>query len=85
MGSEMCIRDSYSFYFIFQVSNGKNVAEINDKKSNELAINEGKKSTGIKIPTRIDFEKSGLGNNNKPTVKPIIIERYAFFSLIFLS
>ena len=32
-----------------------------------MAINEGKKSTGIKIPTKIDFEKSGLGNNNKPT------------------
>ena len=37
---------------------------------------------GNKIPTKIDFEKSGLGNNNKPAVMPIIIDMYAFFSLI---
>ena len=40
---------------------------------------------GNKIPIKIDLEKSGLGNNNKPTVKPMIIDRYAFFSLILLS
>ena len=34
------------------------------------------------MPTKIDFEKSGLGNNNKPMNNPIIIEIYAFFSLI---
>ena len=31
------------------------------------------------MPTKIDFEKSGLGNNNKPMNNPIIIEIYAFF------
>jgi len=39
---------------------------------------------GNKIPTKIDFEKSGLGKNNKPTAIPIIIEIYVFFSLIDL-
>ena len=39
---------------------------------------------GNKIPTKIDFEKSGLGKNNKPTTIPNIIEMYAFFSLIDL-
>ena len=39
---------------------------------------------GNKIPINNDLEKSGLGNNNKPASKPTIIERYAFFSLIFL-
>ena len=36
------------------------------------------------MPTKMDFEKSGLGKNNKPTVIPSIIEMYAFFSLIDL-
>ena len=39
---------------------------------------------GNKIPTKIDFEKSGLGKNNNPATIPIIIDMYAFFSLIDL-
>ena len=36
--------------------------------------NDGKKSAGKIIPIKIDFEKSGLGKNNIPAIKPIIIE-----------
>ena len=43
-------------------------------------MNNGKKSAGKIIPTNIDLEKSGLGNNNIPANKPIIIEIYEFFS-----
>ena len=50
---------------------GKNVANRNDKKSKDCAINEGKLLTGNKIPIKIDLEKSGLGNNIKPTNNPI--------------
>ena len=42
--------------------------------------NEGKKSVGKIIPIKIDFEKSGLGKNNIPAIRPIIIEIYEFFS-----
>ena len=45
---------------------GINVDSIKDKNSNDWAINEGKNSTGNNIPTKIDFEKSGLGKNNNP-------------------
>ena len=31
------------------------------------------------MPTKIDFEKSGLGINYKALNNPIIIELYAFF------
>tara|TARA_B100001741_G_C16361285_1_gene508771 strand:+ start:691 stop:816 length:126 start_codon:yes stop_codon:yes gene_type:complete len=34
------------------------------------------------MPTNIDLEKSRLGNNNMPDIKPIIIDIYAFFSLM---
>ncbi|SVB55101.1 uncharacterized protein METZ01_LOCUS207955, partial [marine metagenome] len=37
------------------VSNGKNVAEINDVNNNEFTINDGKKSIGNKIPVKIDL------------------------------
>ena len=37
-----------------------------------------------KIPINIDWEKSGLGNNNNPENKPNKIAIYAFFSVIFL-
>ncbi len=36
---------------------------------------------GKRIPTKIDFEKSGTGNNKIPPIKPTIIDVYAFFSL----
>ena len=55
-----------------------------DKNNNDCETKLGKKLMGNKIPTKIDFEKSGLGKNNKPTAIPIIIEIYAFFSLIDL-
>jgi len=32
-----------------------------------------------------DLEKSGLGNNSRPTSNPNKIDKYAFFSLSFLS
>ena len=64
---------------------GKNVADKNDKKSKDWTINAGKLLTGNKIPIKIDLEKSGLGKNNKPTNNPIKIDKYEFFSLIFLS
>jgi len=32
------------------------------------------------MPINIDFEKSGLGNNNIPAIKPMIIDIYEFFS-----
>ena len=58
------------------------MAKKNDKNSNDFDIKLGKKSVGNNMPTKIDFEKSGLGNNNKPINRPIIIEICAFFSLI---
>tara|TARA_B100000945_G_C20112863_1_gene471154 strand:- start:23 stop:175 length:153 start_codon:yes stop_codon:yes gene_type:complete len=45
-----------------------------------LEINSGKISTGKITPTNIDLEKSGLGNNNNPPIRPINIEKYTFFS-----
>ena len=56
----------------------------NDKNNKDCDIKLGKKSIGNKIPTKMDFEKSGLGKNNKPVVIPIIIEMYGFFSIIDL-
>ena len=40
----------------------------------------GKKSVGNIKPTNKDLVKSGLGNNNIPATKPIIIDIYEFFS-----
>ena len=39
---------------------------------------------GNRTPIKIDLEKSGLGNSKIPTDKPIIIDIYAFFSLMLL-
>ena len=69
-------------YLIFQVKIGTNVASKNDKNNNDCDTNSGKRFTGNNIPTNIDFEKSGLGKNNNPITNPIIIDIYAFFSLI---
>tara|TARA_B100001778_G_scaffold86669_1_gene70387 strand:+ start:572 stop:898 length:327 start_codon:yes stop_codon:yes gene_type:complete len=68
-------------YLNFQVKIGTNVAKINEQNSSDCEKNDGKKSVGKIIPIKIDFEKSGLGNNNNPAIKPIIIEMYEFFSL----
>ena len=72
-------------YFSLQVKIGKNVATINEQNSKYWEINIGKKSRCNIIPTRIDFEKSGLGNKRIPPIKPTIIDTYAFFSLNFLE
>ena len=56
------------------MTTGTKVAVKKDKNNKDCVINIGKISFGNKIPTRIDFEKSGLGNNNIPTIKPTIIE-----------
>ena len=37
-------------------------------------MNDGKKSVGNIKPTNTDLVKSGLGNNNIPATKPIIID-----------
>ena len=72
-------------YFSLQVKIGKNVATINEQKSKDWETNIGKKSWGNIIPTRIDFEKSGLGNKRIPPINPTIIAIYAFFSVNFLE
>ena len=72
-------------YFSLQVKIGKNVATINEQKSKDWETNIGKKSRGNIIPTRIDFENSGLGNKRIPPINPTIIATYAFFSVNFLE
>tara|TARA_B100000700_G_C14504477_1_gene605636 strand:- start:49 stop:225 length:177 start_codon:yes stop_codon:yes gene_type:complete len=57
---------------------------MNDKNNSDCDTNSGKYAIGNKMPIKMDFEKSGLGNNNKPMNKPIIIEIYALFSVIIL-
>ena len=64
---------------------GKNVATTKEQNSKDWETNIGKKSRGNIIPTRIDFEKSGLGNKRIPPINPTIIATYAFFSENFLE
>ena len=59
---------------------GTKVATTNDKNNNDWETKLGNRSTGKSIPIKIDVEKSGLGNNSKPAIKPKIIDTYAFFS-----
>ena len=66
-------------YFSFQVKIGKNVATTKEQNSKDWETNIGKKSIGNIIPTKIDFEKSGLGKKRIPPTKPTIIETYSFF------
>ena len=63
---------------------GRKVATMNDKNSSDCETNGANNSFGNKIPTNKLFVKSGDGNIKKPPIKPIIIETYAVFSLIFL-
>ena len=72
-------------YLSFQVKMGKNVATIKEQNSKDWETTTGKKSIGNIIPTRIAFEKSGLGNKRIPPIKPTIIDTYVFFSLNFLE
>ena len=60
---------------------GTKVAIKKDKNNNDWDIKDGKKSIGIIIPTSKDFEKSGVGKNNIPAIKPKIIEIYALRSV----
>ena len=59
---------------------GAKVAITNDKNNNDWETKLGNISIGKSIPIKIDLEKSGLGNNSKPAIKPTIIDTYAFFS-----
>ena len=59
---------------------GAKVATTNDKNNNDWETKLGNISIGKSIPIKIDLEKSGLGNNSKPAIKPTIIDTYAFFS-----
>ena len=53
---------------------GKKVATTKDKNNNDCDMNGDKDSTGIIIPKSKLFEKSGVGNNKKPPIRPMIIE-----------
>ena len=59
---------------------GAKVATTNDKNNNDWETKLGNISGVKSIPIKIDLEKSGLGNNSKPAIKPTIIDTYAFFS-----
>ena len=61
-------------YLIFQVITGKNVAIKKDKNNNDCLINTGNNSAGKIIPTNKLLEKSGVGNNRNPPVKPRTID-----------
>ena len=63
---------------------GRKVATTKDKNNKDCDTKGEKNSFDIKTPTNKLFEKSGDGNIKKPPIKPIIIETYAVFSLIFL-
>tara|TARA_Y100000590_G_scaffold383002_1_gene453360 strand:+ start:440 stop:595 length:156 start_codon:yes stop_codon:yes gene_type:complete len=51
------------------------VAIIKEENSNDCDIIVGTTSTGKIIPINNDFEKSGLGNNRSPPIKPMIIDK----------
>ena len=72
------------FYFILQIISGEKVANTKEINNKLVEIISEKKSVEIITPTKIDFEKSVLGKNNKPMIKPNKIDVYAFFSLNFL-
>ena len=74
----------FSNYLNFQIVTGTNVAIKKDKNSSDCETNAGNISVGKIIPTNRLFEKSGTGNNKNPPINPIIIDKYAVFSLNFL-
>lgn len=59
-----------NYLFNFQTISGAKVANIKDINNKLLEIISEKKSAERTTPTKIDFEKSTLGKNNKPTVNP---------------
>ena len=54
--------------------NGKKVATTKDKNNNDWDTKHVNISWGNIIPTSKLFEKSGVGNNKKPPIRPMIIE-----------
>ena len=56
------------------MKNGKKVATVNDRNNSDWETKGENISFGIRIPTNKLFEKSGVGNNKKPPINPIIIE-----------
>ena len=54
---------------------GKKVATTKDKNNKDCAMKGANNSFGNNIPTNKLFEKSGNGNNKKPTINPITIDR----------
>jgi len=59
---------------------GAKVATTKEQNNKDCEKNDGKKPLGNITPINRDLEKSGLGNNNIPATKPIIIDIYEFFS-----
>ena len=68
----------------FHAKIGTKVAITKDKNNKDCKINWGNNSPGIKYPTKMDLEKSGLGKKSSPAINPNNIDTYAFFSLIDL-
>ena len=74
----------FCIYILSQFDEYNVFVLVCDKNNKDCDTKLGKKSLGNKIPTKIDFEKSGLGKTNNPDIIPIKIDIYAFFSLIDL-
>ena len=71
-------------YLNFQIKIGTKVAVKKDRNNKDCETKLGKISIEKIKPINILFEKSGDGNKRKPTINPIIIDKYAFFSDKFL-
>ena len=65
----------YLNFFTFKTINGKKVATRKDKNNNDWLMKVGNNSFDKKIPTNKLLEKSGVGNNKKPLISPMIIEK----------
>ena len=68
------LKKVFHLFFNFQVKIGTNVAKINEQNNKDCEMNGEKKSAGNIKPTNTDLVKSGLGNNNIPATKPIVID-----------
>ena len=69
-----------NIYFKLIAKIGTIVANKKDQNNKNCEINVGNIFVGNNIPTRMLWEKSGVGNNNNPIIKPNNIETNAFFS-----
>mgnify|MGYP001453686667 CR=1 FL=1 len=54
---------------------GSKVAIKKEQKSKDSDMNSGKELVGNRIPTNNDLEKSGVGKNINPPIKPKTIEK----------